>query len=203
MAEDFDAHALTWDDKPERLERSRRVAEAMRPLIPAGRPRTVELGAGTGQLSRCLAEHLGHVVLLDASPGMVEVARRAVHGHGWEVRVSDLADGEIEGGPYGLVLSQLALHHIDDVPALLARVHRCLTPGGRLLVADLDHDAEGRYHAHVEGFDGHHGFHREEFGAWLVAAGFTAIEFHDAGIIGKEVEGHRRDFPLFLAAATA
>ncbi|MDO5066629.1 MAG: class I SAM-dependent methyltransferase [Propionibacteriaceae bacterium] len=203
MAEDFDLHALTWDDKPERRERSRRVAETMRPLIPAGRPRTVELGAGTGLLSRCLAEQLGHVVLLDASPGMVEVAQSAVQGHGWEARVADLAGGEIEGGPYGLVLSQLAMHHIDDVPDLLARVHRCLSPGGRLLVADLDHDAEGRYHAHVQDFHGHHGFRRDEFAAWLEAAGFTGIEFHDAGIIGKEVEGERQDFPLFLAAATA
>lgn len=203
MPEDFDLQAQTWDDKPERLERSRRVAAAMRPLIPAGRPRTVELGAGTGQLSRCLAEHLGHVVLLDSSPGMVEVAQRAVRERGWQAHVADLGSGEIDGGPYGLVLSQLALHHIDDVPALLARAHRCLNPGGRLLVADLDHDPRGRYHAHVEGFHGHHGFRREEFAAWLEAAGFTGIEFHDAGIVGKEVEGERQDFPLFLAAATA
>ncbi|MDO5082769.1 methyltransferase domain-containing protein [Arachnia propionica] len=203
MAHDFDHDAPTWDDKPERLERSHRVAAAMRPLIPAGHPRTVELGAGTGMLSRCLAEHLGHVVLLDASPGMVEVARRETRAHGWEARVADLTDGEIDGGPYDLVLSQLAMHHIPDVSALLTRVHRCLVPGGRLLVADLDHDAEGHYHAHVDGFDGHHGFHRGEFAIWLEAAGFTAVEFHDVGNIGKEVEGHRQDFPLFLAAATA
>lgn len=202
MGEHFDAHAATWDT-PERLARTRRVAAAMLPFLPQGRPRTVELGAGTGQLSRSLAEQLGQVVLLDASAAMIEVARHAVEEHGWEARVADVTADDIPDGPFELALAQLALHHIHDVPALFSRIHAALTPGGRLLVADLDHDPEGHFHAHVEGFSGHHGFRREDIAAWLAGAGFTDVEFRDAGTLTKEIDGQAREFSLFLAAATA
>lgn len=202
MEKHFDARAATWDT-PERLARTQRTADAMLPFLPQGRPRTVELGAGTGQLSRSLSAHLGHVVLLDSSAAMIEVAGRAVEEHGWEARVADVTADGIPDGPFELALAQLALHHIHDVPALFARIHAALAPGGRLLVADLDHDPEGHFHAHVEGFSGHHGFRREDIAAWLADAGFADVEFRDAGTLTKEVEGHRQDFPLFLAAATA
>ena len=70
-------------------------------------------------------------------------------------------------------------------------------------IADLDHDAAGSYHAKAIDFHGYHGFRRDELRGWLEAAGYSGVVFHDAGVVGKEVDGERQDFPLFLALAQA
>ncbi|MDO5094346.1 MAG: class I SAM-dependent methyltransferase [Propionibacteriaceae bacterium] len=207
MAEDFEARAATWDDDPARRERTERIARLIRDVVTIdGRPRAVELGAGTGLLSRLLADQLGPTTLLDASPGMVAAAEQALRDEGindWTAAVVDLDHDALPGGPYHLALAQMALHHIHDVPGVLARLHSAMTPDGRVALADLDHDAAGLLHAHKPGFDGHHGFARQQITDWLVAAGFRAVQLHDAGVIGKEVDGERQRFPLFLAVARA
>ena len=207
MAEDFEAHAATWDDNPARRERTERIARLIRDVVPIdGRPRTVELGAGTGLLSRLLADRLGPTMLLDASPAMVAVAEQALLHEsisGWTAAVVDLDRDTLLGGPYRLALTQMALHHIHDVPGVLARLHSAMSSDGWVALADLDHDAAGLYHAHKRGFDGHHGFPRQQIKDWLNAAGFRDIRLHDAGVIGKEVDGERQHFSLFLAVAHA
>ena len=206
MGEDFDERAATWDDDLERMARVRRVAAVVRSVVPLdGHPVTVELGSGTGMLARCLADVLGPTTLLDASPAMIEVASKALASErleGWSAAVADLAEG-IPGGPYELALAQMFLHHVDDVPALLRALRRAMTPGGVVVIADLDHDAAKRYHATVVDFHGHHGFCRDELRDWLEEAGYRDVCFHDAGVVGKEVDGERQDFPMFLAVAKA
>ena len=205
MVENFDSRAASWDDDPARLSRARQVAETIKANLPlTGRPITVELGAGTGLLSRCLADVLGPTTLLDSSPAMVEAASKALAAAGlkdWNAAVADLSEG-IPGGPYELVLAQLFLHHVDDVPALLRALRRFVTPEGVVVIADHDHDADGLYHSTSVDFHGHHGFRRDELRGWLEEAGYRDISFHDAGVANKKVVGGQRlDFPLFLAIA--
>jgi len=205
MGEDFDERAATWDDDLERMARVRRVAAVVRSVVPLdGHPVTVELGSGTGMLARCLADVLGPTTLLDASPAMIEVASKALASEGlgdWSAAVADLSEG-IPGGPYELALAQMFLHHVEDVPALLRALRRFVTPEGVVVIADLDHDADGLYHSTSVDFHGHHGFRRDELRGWLEEAGYRDISFHDAGVANKKVVGGQRlDFPLFLAIA--
>lgn len=205
MSESFEDKAASWDDDPHRLRRARNVAAAVRAAVPlVGSPVTVELGAGTGMLSRCLADTLGPTTLLDASPAMTAVAAAAIEREqltGWRAVEARLDEGPIPGGPYELALSQLALHHLEDVPGVLARLADAMVPGGWVALADLDHDRQGAYHSHVADFHGYHGFRREDVRRWLKAAGFADVSFTDAGVVGKEVEGERQDFTIFLAVA--
>ena len=46
-----------------------------------------------------------------------------------------------------------------------------------------------------------HGFCRDELRGWLEQAGYHDICFYNAGVVGKEVDGERQDFPMFLAVA--
>ena len=46
-----------------------------------------------------------------------------------------------------------------------------------------------------------HGFCRDELRGWLEEARCRDVCFHDAGVVGKEVDGERQDFPMFLAVA--
>ncbi|MBK6887237.1 MAG: class I SAM-dependent methyltransferase [Tetrasphaera sp.] len=200
----FDDRAATWDD-PDKVARSAEVADAIRRRLDlTARPRTLEIGAGTGLLSRALRADLGPTTLADSSPGMLAVAAQVIaeeHLDGWTTALADADDASLPGGPYELVLSQLALHHMEHPRAVIGRIHAVLAPGGHLAVADLDHDPEGAFHRAHGDFHGHHGFDRDHLARWLAEAGFTDVFVETVTMLTKEVEGEARAFPLFLATA--
>jgi uncharacterized protein (DUF2062 family)/SAM-dependent methyltransferase len=101
--------------------------------------RTIDAGAGRGQLGLCLAE-LGLVDTLhgfDADQRKIEVARVAA-GDRARFEVGDL--GSFEFLPCDTILLIDVLHYLpaDAQDELLARASRALEPGGRLLLRDVD-----------------------------------------------------------------
>lgn len=101
--------------------------------------RTLDAGAGRGQLGLCLLE-LGLISSLsgfDADARKIEVARRAA-GDSAFFEVADLGRAELP--PCDTVLLVDVLHYLPaaEQDALLARAARALEPGGRLIVRDVD-----------------------------------------------------------------
>ena len=98
----------------------------------------LELGTGTGETARRVLErHPGaHLTGIDASPEMLEEARRHLPSGG--LRVSRLED-PLPEGPFDLVVSTLAVHHLDAAGKadLFERVAAVLAPGGRFVLADV------------------------------------------------------------------
>ena len=96
----------------------------------------LELGVGTGETSsRVLARHPGAALTgLDASAEMLAAARLP----GADLRVARLED-PLPGGPFDLVVSCLALHHLDGAGKrdLFGRVAAVLAAGGRFVLADV------------------------------------------------------------------
>ncbi len=198
MSGSFDERAATWDDDPATLERAQEVADAVRasvPLEPA--MRVLEYGAGTGLLTQHLVDRIGPVTLTDPSQGMREVlAAKCGDGVFPDARVVDLdlSRDPVPADRYDLVLSMMVLHHIVDLPPVLAGFAQLLEPGGWLAIADLERE-DGSFHD--EGFEGHHGIDRDDLAGWLADAGFASVSFRGAGATIK----HDRPYPLFLAAA--
>jgi len=109
--------------------------------IEATVPRVLDLGAGTGSTTRAVidAHPDARVVLVDENPGMLAVATDLLAPANIEqVVVADLSD-PLPVGPFDLVVSALAIHHLDGAAkrALFANVHDRLGAGGRFAMADV------------------------------------------------------------------
>ncbi len=106
----------------------------------SGARRILELGTGTGATAELLlAAHPGaSLVGIDASPEMLEAARARLPGERVELRVGRIQD-ELPAGPFDLVASALAIHHLDpdEKAELFRRLAGVLGPGGRFVLADV------------------------------------------------------------------
>jgi tRNA (cmo5U34)-methyltransferase len=109
------------------------VAAVCRPAA-----RMLELGTGTGETARRVLARIGRgeLVGIDASERMLAHARRVLPGA--DLRVARLED-PLPEGPFGLVFSALAVHHLDGPGKsdLFARVAGALAPGGRFVLGDV------------------------------------------------------------------
>jgi tRNA (cmo5U34)-methyltransferase len=98
--------------------------------------RVLELGTGTGVTSRRVLERHPRAELtgVDSSEHMLAVADLP----GADLRLQDLRE-ELPEGPFDLVFSALAIHHLDGPGKadLFARVAAALAPGGRFVMADV------------------------------------------------------------------
>ena len=124
----------TWDP----AAYSRFAAERSRPFfdlldlvtpIPGGR--AVDLGCGTGELTRALHERTGarETLGIDSSEAMLKKAK-AHEGGGLRFERGDLA-AFAPSEPYDLVFSNAAFHWAPDHSALLARLTKAVKPGGQ------------------------------------------------------------------------
>jgi ubiquinone/menaquinone biosynthesis C-methylase UbiE len=199
---EFDHQARNWDADAAKVERARRVAEAIRAEAgPLAGLRALEYGCGTGLLGFALQPHLGHITLADTSQGMLTVLREKIAAAGVDNMTPlelDLTAGPAPGA-YDLVCTLMTLHHIADIDGILARFHDLLTPGGRLCVADLDTE-DGSFHG--PGAEVHRGFDRQELAARMLRCGFRAIRFSTPYEILRTTDRRPERFPLFLAVAS-
>jgi cyclopropane fatty-acyl-phospholipid synthase-like methyltransferase len=198
----FDEEAATWDDAPGHEERQVAVARAIAQAVSLNPGmRALDVGCGTGRLSILLSDRVGSVVVTDPSAGMVQVAQERIEAAGLGDRLravrADLTTDPLDG-TYDVAWSSMALHHVQDLDALLRSVADLLVKGGRLAIADLDEDPEGAFHAEKVDFDGRHGFDRHRLAEQLSRAGFAEVDVIDATTILKG----DREFGVFLCTAT-
>ncbi len=116
-----------------RAERSVPFRDLLALLEPASAPRVVDLGCGTGELTREAHERLGARETLGVDSSAAMLAKAAAHaGAGVAFRQGDIA--AFAGETFDVVLSNAALHWVPDHEALLPRVAALVAPGGQLAV---------------------------------------------------------------------
>ncbi|AOX99603.1 bifunctional 2-polyprenyl-6-hydroxyphenol methylase/3-demethylubiquinol 3-O-methyltransferase UbiG [Jeongeupia sp. USM3] len=174
---------------------------SLRALIPGLHGlRVVDLGCGFGWFCRWAAgQGAAQVLGLDVSENMLARARSATTEAAVSYVRADLDNLALPDAGFDFAYSALALHYVEDIAGLLARLHRALVPGARV-VFSVEHpiymapsapgwltDAAGRKTWPVDGYsvegvrttnwlaDGVIKHHRS-IGTWintLLAQGFT------------------------------
>ena len=171
----------TWDPAQyEQFERERSAPffDLLDLVEPRPGGRVVDLGCGTGELTRSLHERTGASTTLgiDSSQAMLE--RSAAHaGDGLTFELGDIG-AWTPSEAFDLVFTNAALHWVDDHPALFARLTAALSPGGQLAVqvpANHDHAS----HLVAERVAGEEPF-REALGGYVRRSPVLAPEHYAA-----------------------
>lgn len=197
MTDLFQDKAADWDARPIPAQISEGVGQALRARLNLRDDMTVmDFGAGTGLVCGQLAPLVGKIYAVDISEAMLaQLAQKPELAGKVEIRCQDLLEQPLDEH-VELVVSAMALHHVQDTPRLLKCFHSHLTADGRVALADLDAE-DGSFHpADAEGVF-HHGFDRDALRGLLEQTDFVDVELSTATTVTKE----GRPYSVFLATA--
>jgi putative AdoMet-dependent methyltransferase len=194
----FENKAADWDSRPIPVQLSTGVGKALINKVPLGlHMRVMDFGAGTGLVCSHVAALVEKVYAVDISEAMLsEIASKAEFAGKVESVCQDILQ-TLLGKPVDLIISAMAMHHVENTDALIKTFSEHLEPGGSVALADLDKE-DGTFHPpDVEGVY-RSGIDREPLRALLEGNGFGNIEFSTAVTVTKE----GTDYPIFLVTAT-
>ena len=115
-------------------EREQPFFDLLAMIRPVPDMRVVDLGCGTGKLTRTLHErlHARETIGIDRSARMLAPIERDVLPAGLRFDVAAIESFPGDLGAFDLVYSNAAFHWVEDHPSLVARLAGALTRGGQL-----------------------------------------------------------------------
>lgn len=115
-----------------------------------GNQRILDVGSGLGQFSRAMARAAGVaslVVGVERDESQIAEAQRlaaeSAEGDWVDFRLGDAARlplSEVERGTFDIVHTRFLLEHVRDPLAVVRQMVAAVRPGGRIVLADDDHD---------------------------------------------------------------
>lgn len=144
----YAAHADQYEQLVQREDYQGNILSAIESYCPLDGLDVVELGAGTGRLTRLLAPRVRSIWAFDASAHMLEVARKSMGKTGltnWETGVADHRNIPVQDSSADLVISGWSFCYLavwggaDWQSALqngLNEIQRILRPGGKILIIE-------------------------------------------------------------------
>jgi len=162
-----------------------------------GQMHVLDFGAGTGLITSQIAPYVEKITAVDISQSMLDkLIAKQENTDKVQALCQDITIEPI-GKEYDLIMSAMAMHHVEDTDNLVKQLSAHLKPGAKIALADLDKE-DGSFHP--AGMDDvyHDGFERSELQATLEKHGFKDINFETA----HTINGETRPYPIFLAVAT-
>jgi SAM-dependent methyltransferase len=122
---------------------------SLREMALAGHERIIDFGSGLGQITRAMARAVpnGSVLGLERDAAQIAGAQRLAEEEApapnVELRQGDVLDPELredEWGTFDVAHSRFVLEHVPDPLRVVQNMVRAVRPGGRIIIADDDHD---------------------------------------------------------------
>jgi SAM-dependent methyltransferase len=136
---------IYFDDFPDLFDRFTRIWDGISSSfddwildhLPERAALAVDLGCGAGRGSILLADRAEDVLAVDVADRMLDIARAERARPNIDYQRRGVLEVAPEDGPFDVVLSVHALHHVGEAGTVLPHVRSLLAPGGRLIVADI------------------------------------------------------------------
>ena len=171
----FDGVAKDWDELRKAMfsERVRDFMVKESHVTPDSV--VVDVGCGTGFLSKGFVGIAHQVIGVDSSEEMLTQARNNLYqAKNFETRLGTAETIPLEDGMADIVVGNMILHHCPNPLAAIKEMARVLKIGGKLLLTDLDK------HEHEEVREEHKdlwlGFDREDLKKRFELAGLKNVE---------------------------
>ena len=129
----FDAFAVDYD-RYARLEPPM-VLDWLLAQLPGRGRRALDAGCGSGRHTLALADRFDHVVGVDISQPLIDLARHQRSHPRVRYMVGDLL-AIPDADRFDLVLSSTTLHHLPDLDAALHHLRRLVASGGTAILVD-------------------------------------------------------------------
>ncbi len=199
----FNRVAVEWDKLREQMfsDRVRELVVRESGLLPESV--VLDLGCGTGFLSKAFIGIAHKVIGVDSSEEMLAQARNHLHqADNFETRLGTADRIPVEKGVVDLVVGNMILHHCPNPISAIEEMVRVLKPGGRLILTDLDkhsHDWLREEHKDIW-----LGFEREDLKKRFELAGLSEVEIKDTqeSCSTSSVKGEEIEVSIFLASGT-
>ena len=205
MNDTFVEKARTWDSNPQIIALADLFAAELEKIVPDRQGLAIlEFGCGTGLVGLRYAGQAATLDLVDTSPAMLAVLRskqeaRADQVHIHQGTLSELVGEAIATHSVDWIISNMALHHVEDIPALIAIFHRLLKPGGRVTIGELITES-GTFHAPE--VVPHNGFDPQELSRTFTRGGFIPEETRTFVTMPKvDSDGVTRSYSGFILDA--
>lgn len=132
---DFDAIARA--DQGQGWNHNNHYHDYLLRQMPRPCQHVLDIGCGTGEFARRLAERTEHVLALDLSPEMIRIAQeRSSSTPTIDYQVGDLLGYPLPAEHFDFIGSIATFHHLD-LAAVLTKIKPTLKAGGILAILDL------------------------------------------------------------------
>jgi SAM-dependent methyltransferase len=197
MTDLFKEKAKNWDANERRKQLSQGIGGAILNNVALhDQMHVMDFGAGTGLITAQVAPLVKKVTAVDVSESMLAklMSKEELKGK-VDILCQDITLHPM-GVEHDLIMSAMAMHHVEDTHRMVQSFAQHLKPGGQLALADLDAEDGGFHSSPSEGVF-HAGFERAAFAEILQQHGFKDIHFVTAYTAVRE----NGDYPIFLAMA--
>ena len=198
MTDKFKDKAKDWDVTDRITQLSAGIGSSILKNVKLNaQMQVMDFGAGTGLITSQVAPFVNKITAVDISQSMLDqlIAKQELKDK-VQALCQDITH-KPTGEKYDLIMSAMAMHHVEDTDNMVKQFAAHLKSGGKIALADLDKE-DGSFHP--PGIEGvyHSGFERSQFQAKLEKHGFKDVHFETA----HTVQGDTKTYPVFLALAT-